>query len=334
MDRSVTYVLSSHGEELNDAIRIPDNFLVHTYVPPGKPLACSLKKPTEICKDWSKAPGHYKPGSSIQNATLWPDQNTPLAFYSGVKDCATGNIAVNIDRIGQTTLRDVIQKVIEYNNIVHPGKTPHLHCLYCRDTAMQGGRRKTRKVKRGGMTRERGLRLNELEHTTQIALDDARQKGIEDAKFPPLKRAQALPASRIEGSVRILSRKHPRVSAVQLQEAYIRGFNDTRAPNPAIGGRRRKTRRGGVSKEMVDALRSAETQGRTDKQNGVSSRADAIAGSIMNQFRLADFGTPSPRTLLRDKYTASYQQTPASGLPSGMPSGLQSVVDRIRALAS
>ncbi len=70
-----------------------------------------------------------------------------------------------------------------------------------------------------------------------------------------------------------------------------------------------KKHRGGVSKEMVDALRAAETQGRTDKENGVASRADAAAASLMAQYRLIDAGTPSPRTLLRDKYIASYDQT-------------------------
>jgi hypothetical protein len=249
---------------------------------------------------------------------------------------------------------------------------------------------KTRKVKRGGIPRD-----------VVEGLADAYQKGVADAKMGVLKRYQTPPGFRLEQVIPPLVRKHPDVTESRIREEYVKGFTETRRP---IGSSRRKTMRGGiskqlkrafeqveelaslglsreaimnsakasgfvrkedqeliadkyeaakrnlkvtpgvrtlgyrasggVSKEMVDALRSAETQGRTDKQNGVSSRADAIAGSIMNQFRLADFGTPSPRTLLRDKYTASYQQTPASGLPSGMPPSLQSIVDRLRALAS
>lgn len=188
--------------------------------------------------------------------------------------------------------------------------------------------KKTRRVK-GGVPKD-----------VVEALHEAEQKGIEDAKKGVFKRYTSAPGFRIEEVARVISRKYPRVNQGRIRDAYVQGFADTR--RSASGGRRktRKVKRGGVSRDMVEALRAAETQGRTDKQNGLSSRADAIAGSILTQFRIADFGTPSPRTLIRDKYTATYQQTPVGALPSGrpdflesMPSGLQSIVNSIRNLA-
>ena len=325
-------MLSAHGEEVVDGmdrVELPKNFFMHAYVPEGMQVFCTNKKPNQICADPSQASHHYKPGSFVRNASLWPDSYG--AFHSGVKDCSNNEIVVNIDKVGSTTLQAVVAAVNVYHQRVYPGKVAHLHCLYCRDRAM-GGRRKTRRVK-GGIPRD-----------VMESLHEAEQKGIEDAKKAIFKRYTSAPGFRIEEVARILSRKYPGVDQGRIREKYVEGFANTRRPNPGTqGSSRRKTRkaRGGVSREMVDALRAAETQGRTDKQNGVSSRADAIAGSIMNQFRLADFGTPSARTLIRDKYTATYQQTPASGLPPGrpgfleaMPSDLQSIVDRLRALAS
>jgi hypothetical protein len=216
----ITYVLSAHGAELSDmgdAIELPRNFFVHTYVPSGSELFCSIKKPNKICKNPFTAPGHYTPGSFMKNANLWPDRGGE--FKSGVKDCATNTIVVDIDVMGETTLRRVIELVNEYHRRNHRGKDAHLHCLYCRSGS--GGRRKTRQVK----------------------------------------------------------------------------------------SRRRKTLRGGTSKQMVEALREAENIGRTHKTVGEPSQADAVAANLMTRYKLVDVA-PSffPSILLRDKYIASYNQ--------------------------
>jgi hypothetical protein len=73
---------------------------------------------------------------------------------------------------------------------------------------------------------------------------------------------------------------------------------------------RRKTLRGGTSKQMVEALREAENIGRIHKTVGDPSRADAVAANLMTRYKLVDVA-PSffPSTLLRDKYIATYNQT-------------------------
>jgi hypothetical protein len=164
--------------------------------------------------------------------------------------------------------------------------------------SMKGG--KTRRVKQGGIPRD-----------VVEGLADAYQKGVADAKMVIFKRYQTPPGFRLEQVIRPLVRKHPGVAESRIREEYVKGFTETRLPNPGgnTGGRRRKTRRGGVSKEMVDALREAENTGRIHKTVGDPSQADSVADSLMRRFRLVDVGTPpTPRTLLRDKYLASYSQ--------------------------
>ena len=119
------------------------------------------------------------------------------------------------------------------------------------------------------------------------------------------------PPAIITLAVRGLVVQHPSVDKSILREYYAKGFLETRVPNPGAntGGRRRKTLRGGTSKRMVEALREAETIGRTHKSVGEPLQADAVADSLMQRFRLVDVA-PSffPRTMLRDKYIASYNQ--------------------------
>jgi hypothetical protein len=170
-------------------------------------------------------------------------------------------------------------------------------------------RRNTRRVKRGGRTRqmvETERRLNEAEHTTQIALHEAEQTGIRDAKRPDFRQFQGPTLARLQEIMPVLVRKFPRVSEEQLQNAYKRGWHETRQ----VRGGRRKTLRGGTSKQMVEALREAENMGRIHKTVGDPSRADSVADSLMRRFHLVDVEPGfHPRTLLRDKYIATYNQT-------------------------
>ena len=149
---SITYVLSAHGEGSKENVRLPKNFFVHTYVPPGKVLSCTIAEPNKICNDPSKATGHYKPDSMYTNDTLWADKKK--AFYSGVKDCSTNTIVFNIDKLNrQTNMAEVIVLVNDYHMKNHPGDVAHLHCLYCRDSS--GGRRTRRGRRKTLRTRRR-----------------------------------------------------------------------------------------------------------------------------------------------------------------------------------
>jgi hypothetical protein len=240
---------------------------------------------------------------------------------------------------------------------------------------------KTRKVKRGGIPRD-----------VVEGLHNAYQKGVADAKMVIFKRYQTPPGFRLEQVIRPLVRKHPGVEESRIREEYVKGFTETRRP---IGSSRRKTMRGGiskqlkrafeqveelaslglsremimnsakasgfvrkedqeliadkyeaakrnlnvtpgvrtlgyrasggVSKEMVDALREAENTGRIHKTVGDPSQADSVADSLMRRFRLVDVGTPpTPRTLLRDKYLASYSQASRATTQGSFLEGLQS----------
>jgi hypothetical protein len=150
-EKNITYVLSAHGEGSKHEFSLPENFFVHTYVPKGKVLSCTLAKPNEICKDPSKAPGHYLPETFYTNDTLWSDKKK--TFYSGVKDCSNNTIVLNIDALKRKiNMIEVVDYVNKYHVKNHPGTAAHLHCLYCRDSA--GGKR-TRRTRRALRTRRR-----------------------------------------------------------------------------------------------------------------------------------------------------------------------------------
>jgi hypothetical protein len=152
--KHITYVLSAHGKGVTrDMFTLPKNFFIHTYVPPGKQLACSLAEPNKICVDPTNARGHYKPGTVYTNDVLYADTNKKKAFYSGVKDCSTNEIILNIDKLATTDMKYVVNAVNQYHNSKHPGDIAHLHCLYCRDSA--GGARSRRRRNRRKMTRTR-----------------------------------------------------------------------------------------------------------------------------------------------------------------------------------
>lgn len=152
----ITYVLSAHGVGVRELITLPQDFFVHTYVPPGKQLTCSLAEPNKICLDPRKAPGNYLPGTPYPNDILSADKKK--AFYSGVKDCKTNAIVMNIDMLRRTTnMKEVVNTVHRYHTLNHPGSVAHLHCLYCRDSA-EGGRRRTYRRRKIGRTRRRNVK--------------------------------------------------------------------------------------------------------------------------------------------------------------------------------
>ncbi len=151
---SVTYVLSAHGQGSTKKITLPKNFFVHTYVPEGKKIYCSVDEPNRICRDPRHAKGHYNPGTPYTNDILWADKNKE--FYSGVKDCITGNVIFNIDALGEnatTDIETVITNVNSYHMKTYPGYVAHLHCLYCRDST--GGKRTRRTRRKTLRTRRR-----------------------------------------------------------------------------------------------------------------------------------------------------------------------------------
>jgi len=155
----ITYVLSAHGASVKETFLLPKDFLVHTYVPPGKQLACALSEPNKICLDPRNAPGNYLPGTPYTNDILAADANKRKAFYSGVKDCSTNEIVFNIDRLGRTTnMEEVVNVVKMYHNLNHPGAVAHLHCLYCRDSAGGVKSRRRRLYKKKLRTRRRNTK--------------------------------------------------------------------------------------------------------------------------------------------------------------------------------
>lgn len=166
---------------------------------------------------------------------------------------------------------------------------------------------KTRRVK-GGVSRD-----------VMEALHEAEQKGIEDAKKPIYKSLAAPRGVRINEVARILIRKYPGVSEGQIREKFVEGFTNTRARNPGVqGSSRRKTRkvkRGGVSPAMANALSAAETMGKFDKQLGSPSRAEQIADDLTTQYGVG--AITNARTLIRDKYAASYAQASRTPVRSG-----------------
>jgi hypothetical protein len=159
----------------------------------------------------------------------------------------------------------------------------------------------------GGRRRRRGGIPADIRRAQEAAYE----KGVQDAKRQTLKQYSRPPPPIITLAVRGLVVQHPSVEKSILREYYAKGFLETRVPNPVANtGGRRKTLRGGTSKQMVDALREAENMGRIHKTVGDPSRADSVADSLMRRFHLVDV-EPSfhPRTLLRDKYIATYNQT-------------------------
>lgn len=157
---------------------------------------------------------------------------------------------------------------------------------------------RTRRVK-GGIPRD-----------VAEALHEAEQKGIEDAKKPFYKTFRTPPGIRINEVARILTRKYPRVAEGQIREKFVEGFTNTR--RPTTGGRRktRKVKRGGVSPSMMRALEAAATEGKTDKEAGTPSRAEQAADDIISEFGVG--AITNARTLIRDKYAASYAEASQS----------------------
>lgn len=95
----------------------------------------------------------------------------------------------------------------------------------------------------GGRRRRGGIPRDIVE-----GLHAAYQKGVADAKMPVLKRFPSPPGFRLEAVIPPLVRKHPSVEESRIREEYVKGFVETRIPNPHIAelagqGRRRKTKR-------------------------------------------------------------------------------------------
>lgn len=151
----VDYILSCHAKEFpSGPWTNPDTLSLILYVPRGSTFSCPARRPNEICSDpfsaIEKAAEIVSPGATLDyDSYLLPDNPEKYAaetrsfakkwkFKSGVKDCFTNQIILNIDTDYPDGLwfSEVVGAISSYHTSTYGPEYPaNLHCLYCRTSA-------------------------------------------------------------------------------------------------------------------------------------------------------------------------------------------------------
>lgn len=133
----VRYVISSHGEQLENRFQIPVGCEIHFYVKNGEVLTCKIEDESKVCWDRSEYDSVHKfYGGDVQDYSLYPDSKNRWQSRVRVCDLAKKGEEEILTKVAEitakTTLSETVKLISEYHSRNYSGRTAEIHCLFCR----------------------------------------------------------------------------------------------------------------------------------------------------------------------------------------------------------